>query len=78
LGIDPTFNLGDFFVTPTVYEYKMLKNKVTGKHLFFNGPVRTENLTHTTILLQKSRPSIKGLVAIGTNGEDALSLALSK
>jgi len=39
LGIDPTFNLGDFYVTPTVYEHKMLLSKVTGKHPYFIGPV---------------------------------------
>ena len=39
LGIDPTFNLGDFFVTPTVYEHRLLRNKVTGKHPYFIGPV---------------------------------------
>ena len=38
LGIDPTFNLGDFFVTPMVFEHKMIKNKTTGKHPNFIGP----------------------------------------
>ena len=39
LGIDPTFNLGDYYVTPTVYEHKLIINKVTGKHPYFIGPV---------------------------------------
>jgi len=56
LGIDPTFNFGDFFVTPTVYEHKMLKNKVTGKHPFslaLHCFIKTENMAHITILLLK-------------------------
>ena len=32
LGIDPTFNLGDFYVTTTVYEHKMVRNKITGNN----------------------------------------------
>ena len=38
LGNDLTFNLGDFYVTPTVYENMMVKNKVIGKHASFIGP----------------------------------------
>ena len=38
LGIDPTFDLGDFYVTPTVYEHKMIRNRVTGGHPTFLGP----------------------------------------
>ena len=38
LGIDPTFNLGDFYVTPSTYEHKLLKNRKTGKHPVFIGP----------------------------------------
>ena len=39
LGIDPKFNLGDFYVTPYVYEHKLVINKVTGRHPYFIGPV---------------------------------------
>lgn len=38
LGVDPTFNLGDFYITPTVYEHKLIVNKKTGKHPTFTGP----------------------------------------
>ena len=38
LGIDPTFNLGDFYVTITTYEHKMLVSKRTKKHPVFIGP----------------------------------------
>jgi len=39
LGVDPTFNLGDFYVTPTTYEHKLLRNRKAGKHPVFIGPV---------------------------------------
>ena len=39
LGIDPTFNLGDFYVMPTTYEHMLLQNKITGKHPVFIGPL---------------------------------------
>ena len=58
LGIDPTFNLGDFFVTPTVFEHKMIKNKITGKHPNFIGPtlIHQDRIFSTYhYLLQKSR-----------------------
>lgn len=35
LGVDPTSNLGDFYVTPTVYENKLIVSKKTGKHPTF-------------------------------------------
>ena len=38
LRIDPTFNLGDFYVTPIVYENKLLRNSVSGNHPTFIGP----------------------------------------
>ena len=43
LGVDPTFNLGDLYVTPIVYEHQMVVSKETGKHPIFIGPV----LIHT-------------------------------
>ena len=43
LGVDPTFNLGDFYVTPIMYEHQLVVNKDTGKHPIFIGPV----LIHT-------------------------------
>lgn len=59
LGIDPTFNLGNFFVTPTVYQHKMIKNKITSKHPNFIEPMlvhKIESMVHTTTtLLRKSR-----------------------
>ena len=81
LGIDPTFNLGDFYVTPTVYEHKMVKNKVTGKHPSFIGPAlihqdrKYGTYYYFASEIRKIRPSLQNLVATGTDGEEALSSA---
>ena len=81
LGVDPTFNLGDFYVTPTTYEHKLLRNRKTGKHPVFIGPVMIhQNRKHDTYYyfasqLRKMRPGLEGLSAIGTDGEEALSSA---
>ena len=83
LGIDPTFNLGDFYVTPIVFEHKLLKNKVTGKHPIFLGPTlihqdrKFGTYHYFASQIKKIRPDMKGLVAFGTDGEKALSSAFS-
>ena len=83
LGIDPTFNLGDFYVTPTVYEQKLLKNRVTGKHPIFIGPTlihqdrKAGTYHYFASQIRKIRPQMEGLVAFGTDGEEALSSAFS-
>ena len=83
LGIDPTFNLGDFFVTPTVYEHKMIKNKTTGKHPNFIGPTlihqdrKFATYYYFASEIKKIRPALQGLVSFGTDGEEALSSAFS-
>ena len=38
LGVDPTFNLGDFSVTPTVYRHLLLQDPRTGKSPLLLGP----------------------------------------
>ena len=79
LGIDPTFNLGDFFVTPTVFEHKMIKNKTTGKHPNFIGPTlihqdrKFSTYHYFASEIKKLRPAMQGLVSFGTDGEEALS-----
>ena len=61
LEIDPTFDLGDFYVTPTVFEHKVLKNKVTGKHPILLSQhlyTKTERLERTTTSLLKFVKSV--------------------
>ena len=81
LGIDPTFNLGDIYVTPMVYEHKMVKNKVTGKHPSFIGPAlihqdrKYGTYYYFATEIKKIYQSLQNLMAIGTDGEEALSSA---
>lgn len=83
LGIDPTFNLGDFYVTVTTYENRILRNRKTGKHPIFIGPMlvhqrRTyETYFHFASELLKYRKELVSLNAIGTDGEDQLRSAFS-
>ena len=39
LSVDTTFNLGDFYVTPTEYRHLMLEDAQSGKHPAIIGPV---------------------------------------
>ena len=74
LGVDPTFNLGKFYVTITTYTYLYVVNKVTPA---FIGPVfvHTEksyeayHYFFSTIL--KLEPNLSVLRVIGTDGEQA-------
>ena len=38
VGVDPTFNLGDFSVTPIVFQHLMLHHRKTGKSPWFSVP----------------------------------------
>jgi len=44
LGVDPTFNVGDFYVIPTTYEHELLRNRKTSKHPVFIGPASLDGL----------------------------------
>ncbi len=78
LGIDPTFNLGDFYVTVTTYENVMLRSQKTGRHPVFVGPMfvhqRRTYFQFASDLL-KHRKAFTSLNAIGTDGEEQLSNA---
>ena len=48
LSVDPTFNLGDFYVTVTTYRHLLLKNS-SGNHPVMMGPIfmhQQKNLKH--------------------------------
>ncbi len=78
LGIDPTFNLGEFSVTPIVYRHMLLKNTQTGSSPLMLGPVlvhyrkhfRTYNHFISTLIGLK--PGISSVKAVGTDGEKSL------
>ena len=83
LGIDPTFNLGKFYLTVTTYIYSQVINKVTHASPTFFGPmlVHTEKTYESyyyffsTVL--KLQPKIADIVAVGTDGEQALVKAVN-
>ena len=77
LGVDPTVNCGKFYVTVTTYEPLMLTN-VNGKHPAVIGAILIHQqkldtsyryLANTII---DCRPSLSGIQAFGTDGEDNL------
>ncbi|CAB3999349.1 Hypothetical predicted protein [Paramuricea clavata] len=79
LSIDPTFNLGAFYVTPMSYENLFLVSNRTKKHPTFLGPVLiSHNLdescySHLTIVTTQKSPLLEdNLIAFGTDGEKAL------
>jgi hypothetical protein len=75
LTVDPTFDLGDFLFTPTVYRNTALQHRRTGTNPFFIGPAlihyrkyyTTYHYFASTIVGEE--PSLSGLLAFGTDGE---------
>ena len=82
LTVDPTFNLGDFFVTVTTYKHPMLINS-SGKHPSMIGPLfihqqkKFESYYFFASSLVSLNPKLRYIGAIGTDGEKALSDAFS-
>ena len=78
LGIDPTFNLGDFSVTPIVYQNLLLQNSHTGKSPLMLGPLlvhyRKEyrNYHYFLSTLCALNRKIAAVKAVGTDGEKNL------
>ena len=83
LSVDPTFNFGEFSVTPTSYRNILLKNRKTNKSPVFVGPIfihHSKTKETYSQFLQKLRflaRHLENLRVFGTDGENALSDALS-
>ena len=83
MGVDPTFNLGDFSVTPTVYQHLLVEDKISGKSPWMAGPMlihyhkqfRNYNFFFST-LVGLHRP-LSDIQAAGTDGEKNIIEALS-
>lgn len=81
-GIDPTFNLGKFYVTLTTFTYTQVTNKATNVSPTFFGPmfVHTEKSYESYYqffsTLVKLETRIVDIVAVGTDGEAAIVQAL--
>ena len=82
LGIDATFNLGDFYVTLTTYRNFTLRNSQTRVTPVFIGPTflhmerRTQDYHSFFSSLLRLEPRLSSLKAYGTDGEMAIMNAL--
>ena len=82
IGIDTTFNLGNFFVTPTTFRNTALRNRRTRKTPVFFGPTmihyRNDTQAYGELLeyLRRELQTSDGLV-IGSDGAAALVNAVS-
>lgn len=78
LGIDPTFNLGDFSVTVTTFKHLHLCNRKTGKSPVMLGPMLvhqkkdTQSYFFLASSLARLNPNLKDIQAIATDGEKAI------
>lgn len=81
LGVDATFNCGNFFVTLTSFKHKMFVNKQSGKHPVFIGPSiihmtkEFEDYHYLATLLKTHCKNFETLTAFGTDGEINLANA---
>ena len=80
LTVDPTFNIGEFNVTPISYENLLLETK-PGQHPTLIGPVLEHEMktkeTYSLFCgaLRTLKPDLANLLAYGTDDEEALSSA---
>ena len=78
LTVDPTFNLGEFDVTPTTYRHGLLISPRFGKSPIMIGPIMIHyrKTFHTYLFFASTlvglRRELAGLRAFGTDGEKAL------
>ena len=83
LTVDPTFNLGDFDVTPTTYRHCLLESARSGNSPVLIGPtmIHYRKTFHTYLFFASTliglRQELQGLRAFGTDGEKALVDAFS-
>ena len=84
VGVDPTFNLGKFSVTPIVYRHLLLEDAKSHKAPLVLGPMliqhrkqfRTYHYFLSTVV--GLRPELSHIQAVGTDGEKALVDATGK
>ena len=78
MTIDPTFSLGEFDVTVTMYQQLVLQCRRTSNHPIFIGPVMVHyKKSFSTYVFFAStllglKPELSSLKCFGTDGEEAL------
>ena len=82
LTIDTTFNLGNFYVTPTSYRNLLLESNRTGKNPLFLGPILVHMTrsyaaySHLLAKLKEKEPNIDDVKPTINDGEPGLMKAL--
>ena len=85
VSFDPTFKLGEFYVTTSTYENQFLRHlsgTMAGKHPFFVGHVfvhhfmNFESYYYYFSTLQRIQSGLKNIQAIGSDGVIALQNAI--
>ena len=83
ISVDPTFKLGDFYVTPIVFPLRNMITKSNGKSPTYLGPMlihQTQKFSayhYFASQLVSLQPELAKVKAIGTDGEQALYDAFS-
>ena len=78
MGIDPTFNFGDFNVTPIVFRYLLLEHRKEGHSPIILGPLLVHQQKKFTSYhffastLISLCPSLRSIKAFGSDGETQL------
>ena len=76
--VDPTFDIGEYNVTPITYQHLLLENKADGKHPSMIGPVllheKKTSETYSTFsgTLRNLQPQLRDVLAFGSDNEEAL------
>ena len=84
ITVDPTFNCGQFYITPVTYRNSLLENKDLGTPAAFCGPVllhyhKTKSVYAKLFRkLSEIEPGLAEIKAFGTDGEEALIEALKE
>ncbi len=79
--VDPTFDIGDYNVTPITYQHLLLENRNGGKHPSMVGPVlihekkTTETYSVFSGTIKTLQPGLGNVLAFGTDGEKTLVTA---
>ena len=83
MGVDPTFNFGDFNVTPIVYRNLLLEHRTKGHSPLMLGPIlvhqqkKFSSYNYFAFTLIGLKPSLRNVLAFGTDGECELIKAFT-
>ena len=78
VGIDTTFNIGSYYVTPTTYKHAMLKNRNGDGHPTFLGPTlvhcrrNDDFFRYFASMLVALYPEIANILYMGSDREAAV------